>query len=778
MFLSMIKNDIKKNKVISIVLIMFVTLSSMLVSSGVNVFVNLFGAIDEIMEKAETPHFMQMHSGSINSERLNNFVNTNDLIDEYQTLTSLNIDSSKIIINGESLNEKVQDNAFVVQSPKFDYLLDLNNEIIVPSVGEIYVPIYYMEKENISVGDVIIIKCDEFSMNFNVAGFLRDSQMNSSIASSKRFLINESDYKKLSGNVGEFEYLIEFRLKDEGKCGEFETAYINAELEANGPTITYELFKLINGMTDGLMAAIMILISILIVFISFLCIRFTLSATIEEDYREIGIMKALGMKNEEIERLYLGKYKIISIFGCIAGYILSFPINNILLKNMRLYMGGSDKTLIGIILSVLGSMIVCLISVAYVKIRLKQMRKISAVTAIRVGNQVNASENLGKLKIAENEIFNTNVLLGIKDVLARKKQYTVLLSIFILASFIIIVPINLFTTLTSDDVVKYLGIGKYHMRVDVQQVENIDQKSKEIYSEIQKDKDILNSAFFVTASYKSVCDDGTYGNIKIESGNQSAFPLEYLEGKEPKNDDEIALSIINAKEFNKKVGDSLTIIKNDREVTLKVCGIYQDVTNGGKTAKATFEADEDNVMWYIICCNFKDGININDKVNLYSGEFPYAKVGSISEYSNQTLSGIIKSLKMVVCVGIILAVSISVLIVMLFMKMIIVKDSYGIATMKAVGFTSNDIYIQYITRSIFIMIVGIMLGTIISNTLGVKLCELSLSSLGIANLKFVIDPIIAYVIMPILLTVSVILATIISIKDIKKMRIIEYLKDE
>lgn len=58
MFLSMIKNDIKKNKVISIVLIMFVTLSSMLVSSGVNVFVNLFGAIDEIMEKAETPHFM------------------------------------------------------------------------------------------------------------------------------------------------------------------------------------------------------------------------------------------------------------------------------------------------------------------------------------------------------------------------------------------------------------------------------------------------------------------------------------------------------------------------------------------------------------------------------------------------------------------------------------------------------------------------------------------------------------------------------------------------
>ena len=51
----------------------------------------------------------------------------------------------------------MQDNGLSIQGEKFDFLLDLNNQVIHPSDGEIYVPVYYMQKENIKAGDKIRI---------------------------------------------------------------------------------------------------------------------------------------------------------------------------------------------------------------------------------------------------------------------------------------------------------------------------------------------------------------------------------------------------------------------------------------------------------------------------------------------------------------------------------------------------------------------------------------------------------------------------------------------
>ena len=96
------------------------------------------------------------------------------------------------------------------------------------------------------VGDKVQVSGKEFT----VAGFLRDSQMNSLLSSSKRFLVSENDYAEIR-DFGSVEYLIEFRLNDLSALGAFETAYTTAGLEANGPAITYPLFKTINNFPTG-----------------------------------------------------------------------------------------------------------------------------------------------------------------------------------------------------------------------------------------------------------------------------------------------------------------------------------------------------------------------------------------------------------------------------------------------------------------------------------------------------------------------------------------------
>ena len=97
------------------------------------------------MNQAKTPHFMQMHSGEMDFARLADFVEQHNEIAEYQVLEFLNIDGAQIIFEEGSLATSVQDNGFSVQSEIFDYLLDLEGNVIQTSDGEIYVPIPYMQ---------------------------------------------------------------------------------------------------------------------------------------------------------------------------------------------------------------------------------------------------------------------------------------------------------------------------------------------------------------------------------------------------------------------------------------------------------------------------------------------------------------------------------------------------------------------------------------------------------------------------------------------------------
>lgn len=125
MFKKIIINDIKNSKLVTLVTLLIVSLSSMLVSLAMILGFNLFGSIDTLMINAKTPHFMQMHSGYINMNRLNGFAKNNDLVDKYQVLNFLNIDGANIVINNKSLSNNVQDNGFSIQSETFDYLLDM-----------------------------------------------------------------------------------------------------------------------------------------------------------------------------------------------------------------------------------------------------------------------------------------------------------------------------------------------------------------------------------------------------------------------------------------------------------------------------------------------------------------------------------------------------------------------------------------------------------------------------------------------------------------------------
>ncbi|MGE7674310.1 ABC transporter permease [Lysinibacillus sp. NPDC094403] len=772
MYFRLIRNDISKSKLITLTTTLFVAAAAMLVSLSAILMVNLSGAIDSLMNQAKTPHFMQMHSGDIDTVRLTNFAEKNSNVDEFQVLEFLNMDNGQIILGDRSLANNVQDNGFSTQSEKFDYLLDLDGNIINVSDGELYVPINYMKDSTTKVGDKAVIGGKEFT----VAGFLRDSQMNSMLSSSKRFLVSGNDYAEIK-SLGSMEYLIEFRLKDLSALGEFETAYASEGLEANGPTITYPLFKTLNALSDGIMIAVILLISVLVVAIAFLCIRFTLLAKIEDDYREIGVMKAIGLRLSDIKKIYLAKYAAIAAGGSILGYALSLMFKNRLLENIRLNMGESEHSSFATSLGILGIILVYLAIIAYISGVLRRFRKISAAEAIRFGTSQEKNAVAKRFSLNRNKLFNTNIFLGIKDVLARKRLYATMLAVLVISAFIIIVPQNLYNTISSTSFIKYMGIGNYDIRIDIQQTDQISEKAAEILDYMDSDNSIAKYTILTTKTFKVKTEDGSEENIKIELGDHSIFLIEYTKGRAPATEKEIALSVLNAEEMSKKVGDTITVIMKGKESKLTVSGIYSDITNGGKTAKAVFTDNSENIMWSVICAKLSDKTLVDDKISKYTDRFTFAKISNIDEFVKQTFGSTIKSVEMASIAAIAIALIIMVLVTLLFMKMLVAKDRYSIAVMKALGFTNSDITVQYGSRAVFVSIIGIVLGTLMANTLGEVLAGTVITSFGVSSFSFSINSLSAYVLCPLLMICSVLITTIIGTWDVGKIKISENIKE-
>jgi putative ABC transport system permease protein len=285
---------------------------------------------------------------------------------------------------------------------------------------------------------------------------------------------------------------------------------------------------------------------------------------------------------------------------------------------------------------------------------------------------------------------------------------------------------------------------------------------------IANDEEVDRFSPLVSAQYSILKETGERELITIETGNFSLFPLNYLQGKGPDLENEIALSYLNAKDRDLQIGDFLTLLIADTEKQMIVCGIYQDVTNGGRTAKALLPYDPARVLWYNLVLDIKPGISIQKKVNEYSAEFHPARITDLDGYLGQTFGNTIEQIGQVRVVAIMVGLFIAVLITSLFLRMLIVKDSSRIAIMKSMGFSLHAIRIQYLTTAIILLGLGVTAGTVFSNTAGQYLVGFLGSFMGASRIRFIIDEFAAYILMPLSLLTVVVVTTLISIRGIKE----------
>lgn len=782
MNLKMLQNDFKRNRAGNVSLLLFMTLAAGLVVIATIVMTQLITSMTGMYKTAKPPHFLQMHKWEINQEAIDKFNSAYDGVTAWQTTAMIDVYGDDIKVYGDdvfTLSDCRLDISLIKQNKEYDLLLDEDRNVIKVNKGEIGIPVILLDSYNINLGDMIVLTSKGVTRNFKVTAFVHDAQMNSTLCSSTRMLISDEDFKELFGHVGEKEYLIEAYFKDSSMASDYRTSYEKASLPQNGQAVTYTVIFLLSAFRDIAMAMVLILVSMLLVMVALICIKYTVMATLEEEIGEIGTMKAIGMSYEDIRNLYLVKYKMMVAAGIVIGYVLALIMSNVFTGHVSSTFGKQPVSILTIGLPVAACVFVYFITNQYCKKILKKLKKVTVVDALVTGKGFGKKERV-KDGLYKSKTMPVNLLVSIREILHNFSGFVIVFVVMFIVSGIIIVPMNILNTMESKEFISYMGSSTDDILIEIDSGENLLNRYVTIRKMLKEDADIEEYNEFRRVRVETINSEDKWMNLHVDCGNYAGKELKYLVGTAPSRENEIALSKLNADEMGKKTGDSVTLRFSDIQKKFVISGIYQDVTSGGYTAKAIFNFAGVDAEKYQFTINLADGVDAGKKALQWSD-----KVGGgydiepMEEFINQILGGVATQVKVATTAVVVIGILITALIVVLFMKLRLVKDAAQIAAMKAIGFANSDVRKQYLYKTLLVSIAGVFAGTLISNICGESIVSaaLSMTQLGISRITFITNPWTAFLILPLVLLAVAAGMTWISTEQIRKYNIISLINE-
>lgn len=307
----------------------------MFLSSSVVTLIAVNGAIDHFMQISKTPDFLSIALTDGKTDKIADFLRDNETVAEYEVINTFNLINEDVTIiscqdmPGHTKYERTNTLCLETVPENFIKVFRTDDSPLSLASGEIAFPKAEAEQNHLQVGDQVAIRVGDTEQEFTIAAIVKDAIFGSTMMGFKRLLISEEDFAVFAAQEGLVHtrlYNVDYADKESfQKQWQSENFMVISSLEAKS---TIRMCYIM----DMLVAAILIVVSICLILLAFLVLRFTIVFTLQEDYKEIGIMKAIGIKDMGIKGLYLIKYLAISVAGAMIGFGLGFPFGNIILE--------------------------------------------------------------------------------------------------------------------------------------------------------------------------------------------------------------------------------------------------------------------------------------------------------------------------------------------------------------------------------------------------------------------------------------------------------------
>ncbi len=717
MFLRILKKDLKRKRTMNMILLLFVVLCTVFAAAGMKNIIAVTSGLNYYFDKAGMADYYVISRNIGGEDEAGVLLEKNRNVKECHSEQVIFASSDSVSTDGENEMQFGVSLLCDISDCKLSFF-DMQDRIINDiEKGTVYLTGGLPLRDSVEAGQHFTVRLGDTELTLKVAGFAKDALLGSEMMGNPRFLLNSEDFRTLYEDDTVRKYSIGhvfYISTDDADALESEltdAAGIMLSCDNSMIRTSYIMYMLV--------AVIVLIISIGLMIVAFVVLRFTIGFTIAEEFREIGVMKAVGLPNGMIRSLYLVKYLGIAVIGALIGFFVSIPFSRLLMKSVssNMMLGSEHGTAIGLLCCAAVVLMILLFSWGSTR----KIRKLSPIDAVRSGQTGERFRRHSLLRLGRSRLGCTN-FLALNDVLSEIRQYGVLTLIFtICASLVMVLAVTadtlrsksilyLFSVTESD---AYLSDSGRFMDI-MAGMKTIPEANKEIETILSENG--MPASVYMEGWYKlPISANGKRIQICfMKCSDTKTTDYEYTAGSAPLSPDEIAVTDIVAEKLNVGIGDHVTAKIEGEQREFLITALFQTLDNFGACARLHEDVSipdylvSSTAAFQIIFDDEPDSAVISERIETLRDILDTKDVLDTEGYVKD-ITGVGETIKTAKNLVLILTLIIIVLLSVLMERSFISKEKTGIALMKATGFSSSSVILHHTLRFGIISLASIVL---------------------------------------------------------------------
>lgn len=442
--------NIRKSKSVSVTLVVMFLIAALLLNMGLLVAINYGSFFSSLKQELSPADAYYAIPGAIYSDEVKSYIDSNQHVKKTQANNALWL-SSRVVTGGEEKSHTIlfQNMDEKREISKWKYV----GEHLPSGEMSVYVPDIFKAVYGYQLNDKITLDyTDESSgkdksLTFTVKGYTEDIFFSAADTGLISFYLPEETYREVSGILDNpaYDLHLVFAKLDEVKNSSAVESGVREFMNLNSASLIagdmssmlvafdIELIEMARCMMATMMAAMMVMFSLIIVAVCLLVVRFRIVNSIEDDMMKIGSLKAIGYTGRQIRLSLLLQYLLIAGVGCIAGISLSYPLLPAVAAVFEQQSGLRWEQGFDPAISIAALLIILLIILIVVLLATRRIKKLNPISALRGESSARKFKH-NRLPL-DHAAGPLPLTLGIKSVLQNIRQNIMILVILAAVSF-------------------------------------------------------------------------------------------------------------------------------------------------------------------------------------------------------------------------------------------------------------------------------------------------------------------------------------------------------
>jgi len=663
------------------------------------------------------------------------------------------------------------------------------NDVIMP----------YFIKDRFPVGDTLELKIDDVSYEFTVVGYTEDPYMASALNISVfHIFISRSRLDQIvaerTETAGRF-VMYKGKVKDGVLTDDFNTGDLEKEIgnsykektaaiAKEDPTLNVTNYMLLNWhtMKSGgqilpmIVMAIFLLFAVIILIVATLIISFSVKNFIQRNMKNTGILEASGYTVKELRRALTVEILLVaglgSILGVLMGILTFGGFGNVVSSTLGLSWN-QPVNVPAAICTVAG----LLILVTLISIRISRTyRKITVLEALRGGL---GTHNYKKNHFSfEKTTLPIPLTLSLKETFGNPRRNIAMVLIMTILTIAMLSGFGMLENFGTDPDALIVLTGTSNCQMELYAEEGLTEDLVKVEGITHVDS-MFTLEPTVWAGEKSAAIF-----TRAISDPEKGYGAVVLEGRLPRQDNEVMLTMAAAEDLGVKIGDVVKIEFGGVTEEYLLTGLNQMMQQMGRTMILTEEGGRKLLpaqpkYYYEIFADKSIGFDaLKDRVEAAiagkGGKHVYTDIGKFVDESMNSLMGAMGAICLVFTVVTLLIVF---FVEALVIRAKMVREWRGMGISKAMGMTSGGLISQVMLSNVPAIVAGVILGTLLAPTAGYWGCRAIFAMFGIKKVEFTISLVAILITAVGIISVALVTSGLFGLK-VRKLQPVEMITEE